>query len=219
LRPPQKRPSMCEHPPIGRLREGPGNGIEQYGSQRILRRVAPGPRPWRRRAAFANSSFYSAFTTRYPASATATHAGCNTCHGGSTSTFNAYGRDVQAAAGTEAAASLPSRVSIPTGKATATLPRSTSAPSRAGARSRAATTTAAPCVLGGAAAGIRRPTSRRSRGRWSVHRGRRRTHDARRSGSTDPDGTIAAYAWNFGNGTSGSGARRARRTRASAPSR
>ena len=44
--------------------------------------------------ALATSGVLSAFNARYPGSTTSTSAGCNTCHGGSTSTFNAYGRDL-----------------------------------------------------------------------------------------------------------------------------
>ncbi len=51
--------------------------------------------------ALATNSLASAFGLRYPASTTLTAAGCgNTCHGGTTSTYNSYGRDLRLATGT-----------------------------------------------------------------------------------------------------------------------
>ena len=51
--------------------------------------------------AVATSGLANSFSARYPSSTTRTAAGCsNTCHGGSTSNYNAYGRDLRAASGT-----------------------------------------------------------------------------------------------------------------------
>jgi PKD repeat protein len=158
--------------------------------------------------AFANSSFYSAFTTRYPASATATRAGCNTCHGGSTSTFNAYGRDLQAVAGTEAG-----RIASVEGTDSDREGHSNLAEINVGAQPGWCAVTgcdnngrtvpsSVPPPLDPAA---NQPPVARAGGPYTAAVGVPTTLDG--SGSTDSDGTIAAYAWNFGNGTSGSGAR------------
>ena len=45
--------------------------------------------------AVATSGFGDAFAARYPNSQTQVKAGCNTCHGGSSGNFNAYGRDLR----------------------------------------------------------------------------------------------------------------------------
>jgi PKD repeat protein len=45
--------------------------------------------------ALATSGFGDAFAARYPNSQTQARAGCNTCHGGSSGNFNSYGRDLR----------------------------------------------------------------------------------------------------------------------------
>ena len=161
-------------------------------------------------AAQANSTFASAFTSRYPASATYSAAGCgNTCHGGSTSTFNSFGRDLRTVTGTDA-----QRLAAIEGIDSDKEGNSNLVEITKNAQPGWCVTTTTGCDNNGRTPpsislldpppATNQPPVARAGGPYTAAVGAAVTLDG--SASTDADGTITAYAWNFGNGTTGSGA-------------
>lgn len=160
------------------------------------------------------NSYLTTFKSTYPAS-TSGNAGCVTCHGtkadgsSDTGTWNRYGAALRAAAGATFAARLvavegqdsdgeghTNRQEID-----ANAQPGWCAASRPGCNNGGLTLPIGITLLDPAPAN-QAPTANPG-GPYSATVGIAVKLDG--SGSTDPDGSIASYAWNFGNGSSGSG--------------
>jgi len=160
--------------------------------------------------AFATSGLASTFNQRYPASTTGTAAGCaNTCHGGTTSTFNSYGRDLRLAAGTsdQRLAAIESLDSDKEGNSNLVEITKNAQPgwcvaTTPGCDNNGRTPPASVTLLDPPPASNQPPVANAG-GPYSAAVGAPVSLDG--SASRDPDGSIASYAWNFGNGSTGSG--------------
>jgi PKD repeat protein len=161
----------------------------------------------------ATSTLANAFTARYPASGTRTAAGCNTCHAGATSgnSLNAYGRDLRAATAANADLRLAAiegvdsdkeghgnlveiNASTQPGWCVATTP---------GCDNNSATPPSGLTALDPPPAANQPPVARPG----GPYSGALNTAIAfNGASSSDTDGTIASYAWNFGDSSTGSGA-------------
>jgi chitodextrinase len=160
----------------------------------------------------ATSTLYSAFGTRYPASGTRMAAGCDTCHAGNTSvsSLNAYGRDLHATSAASADQRLAAiegvdsdqeghgnlveiNASTQPGWCVATTP---------GCDNNGATPPAMLKALDPPAAN--QPPVSRPGGPYSGVLNAAIAFNG--ATSSDPDGTVASYAWNFGDGSTGTGA-------------
>jgi PKD repeat protein len=160
------------------------------------------------------NSYLTTFKSTYPSSTTG-NAGCVTCHGtradgsSDTGTWNRYGTAMRAAGGATFAARLAAvegQDSDGEGHTNrqeidASAQPGWCAASRPGCNNGGFTLPAGIALLDPAPAN-QAPTADPG-GPYSATAGAAVTLDG--SGSTDPDGTIASYAWNFGNGSSGSG--------------
>jgi PKD repeat protein len=159
----------------------------------------------------ASSGLANSFSSRYPSSTTRTTAGCNnTCHGGATSNFNSYGRDLRTVSGTndQRLAAIESLDSDKEGNTNLVEITKNSQPgwcvaTTAGCDNNGRTPPASVTLLDPAPASNQSPVANAG-GPYSAAVGAAVTLNA--SASRDPDGSIASYAWTFGNGTSGSGA-------------
>jgi PKD repeat protein len=161
----------------------------------------------------ATSTLASTFSARYPSSGTRTAAGCNTCHAGSTSvtSLNAYGRDLHATTAASADLRLAAIEGIDSDKEShsnlAEINASTQpgwcVASTAGCNNNGATPPAGLTALDPAPAANQPPVSRPG----GPYSGTINVAIALNGAtSSDPDGSIASYAWDFGDGTTGSGA-------------
>ena len=161
--------------------------------------------------ALATSGLGSAFSLRYPASTTLTAAGCgNTCHGGSTGNFNSYGRDLRLVNGTNAQrlAAIENLDSDKEGNSNLVEITKNAQPgwcvaTTPGCDNNGRTPPTSVTLLDPAPASNQPPVANAG-GPYSAAAGAPVSLDG--SASRDPDGSIASYAWNFGNGTTGSGA-------------
>jgi len=160
--------------------------------------------------AAATSGWATSFTQRYPASTTRTAAGCsNTCHGGSTSNYNAYGRDLRAASGNndQRMAAIENLDSDKEGNSNLVEITQNAQPgwcvaTTPGCDNNARTPPASVALLDPPRASNQPPVANAG-GPYSAAAGAPVTLNG--SESRDPDGSIASYAWTFGNSTSGSG--------------
>jgi len=160
--------------------------------------------------ALATSGWASAFSLRYPASTTGTAAGCgNTCHGGTTSNFNSYGRDLRSATGTndQRMAAIESLDSDKEGNSNLVEITKNAQPgwcvaTTPGCDNNGRTPPTSVALLDPPPASNQPPVANAG-GPYSAAVGAPVALDG--SASRDPDGSIASYAWNFGNGSSGSG--------------
>ena len=161
--------------------------------------------------AHATSGLSSAFNLRYPASTTGSAAGCgNTCHGGTTSSYNSYGRDLRLATGTndQRLAAIENLDSDKEGNSNLVEITKNAQPgwcvaTTPGCDNNGRTPPASVTQLDPPPASNQPPVANAG-GPYSAAVGAPVTLDG--SASRDPDGSIASYAWNFGNGTTGSGA-------------
>ena len=170
-------------------------------------------RPWngRHHAGGGKLRLASSFSQRYPASTTFTAAGCaNACHGGSTSTFNSYGRDLRLAAGTndQRLAAIENLDSDKEGNSNLVEITKNAQPgwcvaTTAGCDNNGRTPPASVALLDPPSAWNNQPPVANAGGPSPAAVGAPVTLNG--SASRDPDGSIASYAWTFGNGTSGSG--------------
>lgn len=160
----------------------------------------------------ATSTLANAFTARYPASGTRTAAGCNTCHAGSNSanSLNAYGRDLRATSAASAALRLAAIEGIDSDKEghgnLAEINASTQpgwcVATTPGCDNNNATPPSGLTALDPPAAN--QPPVARPGGPYNGTLNLAIAFNG--ATSSDADGSIASYAWNFGDGTTGSGA-------------
>jgi PKD repeat protein len=161
----------------------------------------------------ATSTLASAFSARYPSSGTRTAAGCNTCHAGSASvtSLNAYGRDLHAttAAGADQRiAAIEGVDSDKEGHSNLVEINASTQPgwcvaSTAGCDNNGATPPAGLTALDPPLAANQPPVARPG----GPYNGTINAVIAFNGAtSSDPDGSITGYAWDFGDGATGSGA-------------
>jgi PKD repeat protein len=157
--------------------------------------------------ALATSGFGDAFAARYPNSQTQAKAGCNTCHGGSSGNFNAYGRDLrQSNAGSRAQrlAAIEGVDSDKEGHSNLVEIDAGAQPgwcSVAGCDNNGRPPPAALAPLDPLA---RTPPIANAGGPYSGTVNVAITFDG--SASSDPDGSVVGYQWNFGDGGGAAGA-------------
>lgn len=161
--------------------------------------------------AHATSTLSSAFATRYPASGTRAAAGCNTCHAGSTSvnSLNAYGRDLHAttaATADQRLAAIEGVDSDKEGHANLVEINASTQPgwcvaTTPGCDNNGATPPSGLTALDPPA--TNQPPVARPGGPYNGAVNVAIAFNG--STSNDPDGSIASYAWNFGDGSTGSG--------------
>jgi len=161
----------------------------------------------------ATSSLSSAFSARYPASGTRAAAGCNTCHAGANSanSLNAYGRDLRATAAATADLRLAAIEGVDSDKEShsnlveinASTQPGWCVATTPGCDNNGATPPAGLTALDPPPATNQPPVARPG-GPYSGTLNTAIVFSG--ASSSDMDGTIASYAWNFGDGSTGSGA-------------
>jgi PKD repeat protein len=161
----------------------------------------------------ATSTLANAFTARYPTSGTRTAAGCNTCHAGSTSvnSLNAYGRDLHATAAATADLRLAAIEGIDSDKEghgnlveiNASTQPGWCVATTPGCDNNGATPPAGLAALDPPPATNQPPVARPG-GPYSGTLNAAIAFSG--AASSDPDGSIASYAWDFGDGSTGTGA-------------
>jgi len=157
--------------------------------------------------ALATSGFDEAFAARYPNSQTQAKARCNTCHGGSTGNFNAYGRDLrQSNAGSRA-----ERLAAVEGVDSDKEGHSNLVEIDAGAQP--GWCAVAGCDNNGRTPPVslapldpspRNPPIANTGGPYSG--AVNVTISFNGSASSDPDGSVVSYQWDFGDGSGAAGA-------------
>ena len=161
----------------------------------------------------ATSNIASAFTTRYPASGTRAAAGCNTCHAGSNSvnSLNAYGRDLHATSAATVDLRLAAIEAIDSDKEgqsnlveiNASTQPGWCVATTPGCDNNGATPPSGLTALDPPPAANQPPVARPG----GPYSGTLNTAIAfSGTASSDSDGSIASYAWNFGDGSTGTGA-------------
>jgi len=157
--------------------------------------------------ALATSGFGNAFAARYPNSQTQVKAGCNTCHGGSSGNFNAYGRDLrQSNAGSreQRLAAIEGVDSDKEGLSNLIEINAGAQPgwcAVAGCDNNGRTP---PAVLAPLDPSTRTPPIANAGGPYAGTVNVAITLNG--SASSDPDGSVVGYQWNFGDGGGGAGA-------------
>jgi len=157
--------------------------------------------------ALATSGFGDAFAARYPSSQTQAKAGCNTCHGGSSGNFNAYGRDLrQSNAGSRA-----QRIAAIEGVDSDKEGHSNLIEINAGAQPGWCAVAGCdnngrtpPAALAPLDPSTRTPPIANAGGPYSGTVNVAITFNG--SASSDPDGSVVSYQWNFGDGADAAGA-------------
>ena len=157
--------------------------------------------------ALATSGYRDAFAARYPSSGTQAKAGCNTCHGGSSGNLNAYGRDLrQSNAGNRAQrlAAIEGDDSDKEGHSNLIEINAGAQPgwcAVAGCDNNGRTPPAALAPLDPL---TRTPPIANAGGPYSGTVNVAITFNG--SASSDPDGSVVGYQWNFGDGGGAAGA-------------
>jgi PKD repeat protein len=162
--------------------------------------------------AYATSSIASAFSARYPSSGTRTAAGCNTCHAGQTSvnSLNSYGRDLHATSAASADLRLAAIESIDSDKEGHSNLVEINASTQPGwciattpnCNNNGGTPPSGVTALDPPA--MNQSPVARSGGPYNGTLNAAVAFNG--TASSDPDGSIASYAWNFGDGSTGTGA-------------
>ena len=157
--------------------------------------------------ALATSGFRDAFAARYPTSQTQAKAGCDTCHGGASGNFNAYGRDLrQSNAGSRAQrlAAIEGVDSDKEGHSNLIEINEGTQPgwcAVAGCDNNGRTP---PAGLAPFDPSTRTPPIANAGGPYSGTVNVAITFNG--SASSDPDGSVVGYQWNFGDGGGAAGA-------------
>ena len=157
--------------------------------------------------ALATSGFRDAFAARYPTSQTQVKAGCNTCHGGSSGNFNAYGRDLRRSNAGSRAQRLAAIESVDSDKEGLSNLIEINAGAQpgwcavAGCDNNGRTP---PAALAPLDPSTRTPPIAHAGGPYSGTVNVAITFNG--SASSDPDGSVVGYQWNFGDGGGAAGA-------------
>ena len=160
--------------------------------------------------AVATSGLANSFSARYPSSTTRTAAGCsNTCHGGSTSNYNAYGRDLRAANGSndQRLAAIENLDSDKEGNSNLVEITKNAQPgwcvaTAPGCDNNGRTPPSSVTLLDPASTSTQPPVANAGgpyTGAVNV------AINFNGAASRDPDGSVVSYLWNFGDNTTASG--------------
>jgi len=157
--------------------------------------------------ALATSGFRDAFAARYTNSQTQVKAGCNTCHGGSSGNLNAYGRDLrQSSAGSRELrlAAIEGVDSDKEGSSNLIEINAGTQPGWCAVTGCDNNGRTPPAALAPLDPSTRTPPIANAGGPYSGTVNVALTFNG--SGSRDPDGSVVAYQWNFGDGGGAAGA-------------
>ena len=158
----------------------------------------------------AKTQYLGSFNTSYPGSESGTNASCQLCHGSNTSTLNQYGRLWNLSGQSFGAIEGEDSVNINGGTSmldeinASTQPGWTTGINNLYSYSGTLVGTAvAPAGIGDLDPPVNQPPVADAGGPYNGTADELLMLDG--SGSSDPDGSIASYDWDFGDGTSGTG--------------